>query len=81
MEKDIVAFVRNELNHISRAVDLGYPEDDQRDVEGGEDEKQKRRSREAFLDITIHFLRRMKQEKLADLLQSSEEFYKYFSVG
>ncbi|XP_024864955.2 NACHT, LRR and PYD domains-containing protein 12-like [Kryptolebias marmoratus] len=36
----------------------------------GDDEKQMRSSREAFVKITQHFLRRMKQEKLADRLQS-----------
>ncbi|XP_034561848.1 NLR family CARD domain-containing protein 3-like, partial [Notolabrus celidotus] len=32
--------------------------------------EEQRRSREAFLKITVHFLRRMKQEELADCLQS-----------
>ncbi|XP_034537285.1 NLR family CARD domain-containing protein 3-like, partial [Notolabrus celidotus] len=32
--------------------------------------EEQRRSREAFLEITLHFLRRMKQEELADCLQS-----------
>ncbi|XP_073340463.1 protein NLRC3-like [Pagrus major] len=36
----------------------------------GEDEEQKRSSREAFLKITLNFLRGMKQEDLADCLQS-----------
>ncbi|XP_039681968.1 uncharacterized protein LOC120575316 [Perca fluviatilis] len=36
----------------------------------GEDKEQRRSSREAFLKITLHFLRRMKQEELADRLQS-----------
>ncbi|XP_034546196.1 NLR family CARD domain-containing protein 3-like, partial [Notolabrus celidotus] len=32
--------------------------------------EEQRRSREAFLEITLHFLRRMKQEELADCLKS-----------
>ncbi|KAI3364706.1 hypothetical protein L3Q82_011468 [Scortum barcoo] len=40
------------------------------EVLDGEDEEQRRSSREAFLKITLHFLRRMKQEELADCLQS-----------
>uniref|UniRef100_A0A3Q1JDM7 NACHT domain-containing protein n=1 Tax=Anabas testudineus TaxID=64144 RepID=A0A3Q1JDM7_ANATE len=36
----------------------------------GEDEEQRRSSREAFVKITLNFLRRMKQEELADCLQS-----------
>uniref|UniRef100_A0A671YWZ3 NACHT domain-containing protein n=1 Tax=Sparus aurata TaxID=8175 RepID=A0A671YWZ3_SPAAU len=38
-----------------------YPESQRED---GEDEEQRRSSREAFLKITLHFLRRMKQEDL-----------------
>ncbi|XP_028429859.1 protein NLRC3-like [Perca flavescens] len=34
--------------------------------------REQRRSREAFLKITLHFLRRMKKEELADRLQSSK---------
>ncbi|XP_039664008.1 NACHT, LRR and PYD domains-containing protein 14-like [Perca fluviatilis] len=45
-----------------------YPECSESQKED-EDEEQ-RRSREAFLKITLHFLRRMKQEELADHLQS-----------
>ena len=37
-----------------------------------EEEEQRRSSKYAFLKITLHFLRRMKQEELADRLQSSK---------
>ncbi|XP_008419054.1 NACHT, LRR and PYD domains-containing protein 3-like isoform X2 [Poecilia reticulata] len=72
LEENIVAFVKNELNHISKAVASGCPEDGQsnvKDVSKGEDEEQKRSSREAVLKLAMNFLRMMKQEKLADLLQ------------
>ncbi|XP_032411092.1 NACHT, LRR and PYD domains-containing protein 3-like [Xiphophorus hellerii] len=72
LEENIVAFVRNELSHISKAVASGCPEDGQsnvKDVSKGEDEEQKRSSREAVLKLAMNFLRTMKQEKLADLLQ------------
>ncbi|CAI5682877.1 unnamed protein product [Oreochromis niloticus] len=36
----------------------------------GEDDEQRSSSRQAFVKITVHFLRRMNQEKLADHLQS-----------
>ncbi|MEQ2268044.1 hypothetical protein XENORESO_014243 [Xenotaenia resolanae] len=36
----------------------------------GESEEQRRRSRESFLKITLHFLRRMKHEDLAESLQN-----------
>uniref|UniRef100_A0A3Q1HUD9 NACHT domain-containing protein n=1 Tax=Anabas testudineus TaxID=64144 RepID=A0A3Q1HUD9_ANATE len=39
------------------------------EVLDGEDEEQRRSSREAFLKMTLNFLRRMKQEELADCLQ------------
>ncbi|XP_034555415.1 NLR family CARD domain-containing protein 3-like, partial [Notolabrus celidotus] len=67
-QENIISFVKTELKEIQRALSPDYPEclESQRD---DEDEEQ-RRSREAFLEITLHFLRRMKQEELADCLQS-----------
>uniref|UniRef100_A0A671UH45 NACHT domain-containing protein n=1 Tax=Sparus aurata TaxID=8175 RepID=A0A671UH45_SPAAU len=76
LEENIVTFVKNELKKIQKVLSSDYPEcsESQReDEEGldGEDEEQRRSSREAFLKITLHFLRRMKQEELADCLQKS----------
>ncbi|XP_078100828.1 uncharacterized protein LOC144513586 isoform X3 [Sander vitreus] len=75
LEDDIVTFVKNELKKIQKVLSPDYPEcpDSQREGEevlDGEDEDQRRSSREAFLKITLHFLRRMKQDELADRLQS-----------
>ncbi|XP_032365449.1 NLR family CARD domain-containing protein 3 isoform X2 [Etheostoma spectabile] len=75
LEDDIVTFVKNELKKIQKVLSPDYPEylESQREDEEvleGEDEEQRRSSREAFLKITLHFLRRMKQEELADRLQS-----------
>ncbi|XP_047208922.1 NLR family CARD domain-containing protein 3-like [Girardinichthys multiradiatus] len=73
LEESIVDFVRKELGHIARAVGPGYPGEGPRDVEDvleGEDDEQRSSSREAFLKITMCFLRMMKQETLADLLRS-----------
>lgn len=39
-----------------------------------EEEEQRRSCRETFLKIALHFLRRVKQEELADYLQSSKRF-------
>uniref|UniRef100_A0A8P4G4L1 NACHT domain-containing protein n=1 Tax=Dicentrarchus labrax TaxID=13489 RepID=A0A8P4G4L1_DICLA len=74
LEDNLVTFVKNELKKIQRDLSPDYPEcsESQREDEevlDGEDEEQ-RRSRKAFLKITVHFLRRMKQEELADCLQS-----------
>ncbi|XP_028428224.1 NLR family CARD domain-containing protein 3 [Perca flavescens] len=69
LEENIVTFVKNELKKIQKVLNPDYPEcsESQRD---NEDEEQRRSSREAFLKITLHFLRRMKQDELADCLQS-----------
>uniref|UniRef100_UPI003AB09BE1 NLR family CARD domain-containing protein 3-like isoform X1 n=1 Tax=Centroberyx gerrardi TaxID=166262 RepID=UPI003AB09BE1 len=75
LEENIVTFVKNELKRFQRALSPDYPEclerqrEDEKVVDG-EEEEQRRRSRKAFLKITLQFLRRMKQEELADSLQS-----------
>ncbi|KAM6943762.1 NACHT, LRR and PYD domains-containing protein 3-like [Lycodopsis pacificus] len=75
LEENIVTFVKNELKKIQKGLSSDYPEclESQREDEevlDGVDEEQRRSSREAFVKITINFLRRMKQEELADCLQS-----------
>lgn len=40
------------------------------EVQGSEEAEQRQRDREDFLKITLRFLRQMKQEPLADALQS-----------
>ncbi|XP_076744629.1 protein NLRC3-like [Maylandia zebra] len=61
LEDNIITFVKNELKKIQKVLSPDYPEclEDQRSS-----------SREAFVKITVDFLRRMKQEELADRLQS-----------
>ncbi|XP_028429865.1 NACHT, LRR and PYD domains-containing protein 12 [Perca flavescens] len=70
LEEKIVTFVKNELKKIQKVLNPDYPEclESQREEED-EDEEHKS-SREAFLKITLHFLRRIKQYELADRLQS-----------
>ncbi|XP_071362188.1 NLR family CARD domain-containing protein 3-like isoform X3 [Trachinotus anak] len=75
LEENMVTFVKNELKKIQKLLGPDYPEssESQREDEevlDGEDEEQRRSSREAFLKITVNFLRRMKQEELVDCLQS-----------
>uniref|UniRef100_A0A669F7T5 NACHT domain-containing protein n=1 Tax=Oreochromis niloticus TaxID=8128 RepID=A0A669F7T5_ORENI len=67
LEDKIITFVKNELKKIQKVLSPDYPEcfESQR-----EDDEQGRSSREAFVKITVDFLRRMKQEELADRLQS-----------
>ena len=69
--------MKNELKKMQKVLSPDYQEclESQREDEevlDGEEEEQRRSSREAFLKITLHFLRRMKQEELADRLQSSK---------
>ncbi|XP_034558855.1 NLR family CARD domain-containing protein 3-like [Notolabrus celidotus] len=68
LQENIISFVKTELKEIHRVLSPDYPECSESQRED-EDEEQ-RRSREVFLEITLHFLRRMKQEELADCLQS-----------
>ncbi|XP_038129777.1 NLR family CARD domain-containing protein 3-like [Cyprinodon tularosa] len=75
LEENIVSFVKNELKKIQKVLSSDDPEclENQwvnEEVLEGEDEEQRRRSREALVKITLNFLRRMKQEELAERLQS-----------
>ncbi|XP_039462705.1 protein NLRC3-like isoform X4 [Oreochromis aureus] len=74
LEENIVIFVKNELKRIQKVLSSDYPEclESQRgcDEIKGEDEEQRRSSSEAFVKITLNYLRRMNQEKLADRLQN-----------
>ena len=69
--------MKNELKRVQRSLSPDDPEclesqSEDEEVLDGEEEEQRRSSREAFLKITVHFLRRMKQEELAERLQSSK---------
>ncbi|KAM4624467.1 protein NLRC3-like [Polymixia lowei] len=75
LEENVVTFVKNELKKFQRVLSSDFPEflETQRENEevgGGEEEEQRRSAREAVLKITLHFLRSMKQEELADSLES-----------
>ncbi|KAK2920592.1 hypothetical protein Q8A73_000077 [Channa argus] len=70
LEDNIVTFVKNQLKDLQRVLRPDYPECSESQREEGEDEEQRRSSRESFVKITVNFLRRMKQEELADCLQS-----------
>ncbi|XP_028427031.1 NLR family CARD domain-containing protein 3 [Perca flavescens] len=68
LEDNIVTFVKNELKKIQKVLSPDHPECSESQRED-EDEEQ-RRSKEEFLKITLHFLRRMKQDELVDRLQN-----------
>ncbi|KAM3624557.1 uncharacterized protein V6R79_024909 [Siganus canaliculatus] len=69
LEENIVSFVRKELKKIQKVLspDDSHGEDEEGDAD---DEEQRKSSREALMKITLDFLRGMKQEELADCLQS-----------
>ncbi|XP_042340607.1 protein NLRC3-like isoform X2 [Plectropomus leopardus] len=74
LEENIVSFVRNELKRFKKVLDPEAPEyleslrEDE--VVVGEEEEQRKSNRDAFLKLTLNFLRNMKQEQLADALRS-----------
>uniref|UniRef100_UPI0037E7D71F NLR family CARD domain-containing protein 3-like isoform X1 n=2 Tax=Semicossyphus pulcher TaxID=241346 RepID=UPI0037E7D71F len=74
LEEDIISFVKNELKRIKGVLSEADPKrlEKMREEEGmiTEEEEPKRGSREAFLKITLNFLRRMKQDAMADSLHN-----------
>ncbi|XP_051810756.1 protein NLRC3-like isoform X4 [Acanthochromis polyacanthus] len=74
LEDNMVTYVKKELKKMQKVMSPDYPEcsesqrEDEEELEG--DDEDERSSREMFEQITVLFLRRMKQEKLADCLQS-----------
>ncbi|XP_058469087.1 NACHT, LRR and PYD domains-containing protein 12-like isoform X2 [Solea solea] len=67
LEENIIRFVKNELKEIHKVLDTDHTEAS----ESQREDEEQRSSREAFLKITEDFLRRMKQEKLADKIRAS----------
>uniref|UniRef100_A0AAZ1WWB4 NACHT domain-containing protein n=1 Tax=Oreochromis aureus TaxID=47969 RepID=A0AAZ1WWB4_OREAU len=66
LEDNIITFVKNELKKIQKALNPNKPQC----LEFQREDDEQRSSREAFVKITVDFLRRMKQQELADRLQS-----------
>uniref|UniRef100_A0A669DGE3 NACHT domain-containing protein n=1 Tax=Oreochromis niloticus TaxID=8128 RepID=A0A669DGE3_ORENI len=67
LEDNIITFVKNELKKIQKVLSPNKPQCLEFERE---DDEQRSSSREAFMKITVDFLRRMKQEELADRLQT-----------
>ncbi|XP_047195006.1 NLR family CARD domain-containing protein 3-like [Hippoglossus stenolepis] len=75
LQDNIFTFVKDELKKYQRFLSPDYPEcfeslGEDEEVLDGEDEEQRRSSKEAFLKLALNFLRRMKQDNLAECLQS-----------
>ncbi|KAK0131787.1 NACHT, LRR and PYD domains-containing protein 12 [Merluccius polli] len=81
-EEDAHTFLDKELKKLWRGHFPDYPqcsetqrEEEEEEVEDGEEEEQRRRAIEGVVDITVLCLKQLKQEELADSLQS-----KHFAV-
>ena len=72
LKENINDFVQSELNKIHKIL---YMESEEMydDVE-----EPRKSATDAFLKITLYFLRSMKQEDVADLLESSKKFFFVF---
>uniref|UniRef100_A0AAZ1XRQ9 NACHT domain-containing protein n=1 Tax=Oreochromis aureus TaxID=47969 RepID=A0AAZ1XRQ9_OREAU len=73
LEDNITMFVKNELKKIQKLLSPDHPETLKSQMEdeemfGGEDEDERKSCREAFLKITLHFLRRLKQHEMTFIL-------------
>ncbi|CAI5657690.1 unnamed protein product [Oreochromis niloticus] len=70
LEDNIITFVKTELKKIQKVLSPEYPEC----LESQKKEDEQRRSiREAFVKITLHFLKSVEEEDLADRLQRKVE--------
>ncbi|KAL4009079.1 hypothetical protein ACER0C_002931 [Sarotherodon galilaeus] len=67
LEDNIITFVKTELKKIQKALNPNKPQC----LEFQREDDEQRSSREAFVKITVDFLRRMKQQELADRLQTA----------
>ncbi|XP_028306818.1 NLR family CARD domain-containing protein 3-like isoform X2 [Gouania willdenowi] len=81
LEDNIIQFVKAELKIIQKILDVADGECSESGMEGvkvlgGEDQEQQR-SRESFLKITLYFLKKMKQETMAERLQSRIQAFQY----
>ncbi|KAL0992622.1 hypothetical protein UPYG_G00095880 [Umbra pygmaea] len=77
LEQNIMTFIKKELKRFKTILSSDLPEgfEGQRkdeEVVDSEDGKQESSAKEGALKITLHFLRNMNQEQLADTLEESE---------
>lgn len=87
LQENICLFMKNQLKRLQRALgpdcsEYTYLESHYAD-EGmmyNVDDEQRRRCRKAFLKITVHFLRRMNLNDLANSLKNSKTPFIHFSL-
>ncbi|KAM9707767.1 NACHT, LRR and PYD domains-containing protein 3-like isoform 1-T2 [Menidia menidia] len=68
LEDNMLTFVREELKKIQKALSLDDPQC--LEIQREDEDAEQWSTREALVKITVHFLRRMKQEELAERLRS-----------
>ncbi|XP_007574733.1 protein NLRC3-like [Poecilia formosa] len=78
LEGNIVTFVDNELKSFYKLLysDHLHSQDEDEEVVNCDEEEQMRITKEAFLNMTLEFLRRMKQEELAFALHNKSMVFK-----
>ncbi|KAM6945680.1 protein NLRC3-like [Aplochiton taeniatus] len=78
LEESGVHFLKTELKRIQRDLRpecLESQRGDEEVTDGEEEEEQRSSAREGALKITLHLLRNMKQQELADTLENSKRLY------
>ncbi|XP_029938381.1 NLR family CARD domain-containing protein 3-like [Salarias fasciatus] len=70
LEDNMVAFMKEELKKMKKLLSPDYPACSESEREDEDEDEEQRSSRESFLRMTLDFLRRMKQEELAQRLRS-----------
>lgn len=82
LEEKIFTFVKNELKTMKKVLSPGNLSlkclnDAEKVFHGEDDEHWRRRRREEFLNITLHFLRKMKLEMLVEQQNSKRIILKF----
>lgn len=78
LKSEIFTFIGKELKKIQRVLSSDCPKDLENQLEDGdlledEDKDERQSTRDAVVKITMYFLMRMKQERLAGCLQNSKQ--------
>ncbi|XP_069566292.1 NACHT, LRR and PYD domains-containing protein 3-like [Brachyistius frenatus] len=73
LEENMMSFVKSELKRVQKLLSANYPKCQSEDEEevASEEEKRKKICRESFLKFTVHFLRNMKEDELAESLHTN----------
>lgn len=72
--------MKNELKKFQNVLGPDYPkclakQNEDEEVLDDDEEEYRKRRRKTFLKMTIHFLKRMEQDELAECLQSSRRTF------